>query len=372
VEAAWLRQALSLLVPFFSEIAMPAVDKSALRAAVLIHEHVAVPYPPRRPIHLSDYHWNEAQRLVRQIELAYRRGWRRAVESLNTDLTQMLTNFQRELGWAITGLRDRKTPPRIATVADMYHDILALHDEFDHVAINVKEHTLRVTTDRVVLDDVRLGRFEIVLDWRDLGKHPPYRVVALDPNPAAADSEVTHPHVRNEGLCEGEGIRPIAAALAEGRLLDFFNLVSQILHNYGRGSGYVELDDWEGVSCEDCGCTTRPDERYCCNRCGITLCESCDIYCEHCHESYCSGCMGTCAGCQHEVCSYCLAECPKCKRSFCKNCRKQEGNLCHECFENQQPAKEKPDVPQPHETQEQPPRQSRSGRRRQAACTAAP
>jgi hypothetical protein len=354
---------------------MPAINKSALRAAVLIHEHVATPCPPRRPIHLSDYHWNEAQRLVRQIELAYRRGWHRAAESLTADLAGMLENFQRELGWAVTGLQDRKAPPRIATVADMYRDILALDNEFDGVEIDVKEHTLRVTTDRITLDDVRLGRFEIVLDWRDLGKHPPYRVVALDPNPAATDNEVTHPHVRSEGLCEGEGVRPIAAALAEGRLLDFFNLVSQILHNYSRGNGYVELDDWEGVSCEDCGWSIGSDDRYSCNRCGITLCESCDIYCEHCHDSYCSGCMGTCAGCQHEACRYCLAECPKCKRTFCKDCRQEEGNLCHECFEKQQPAKEKPDVPQP-ETQEQTPRRNRSGRshtgRRQAACTAAP
>lgn len=355
---------------------MPAIDKSALRAAVLIHEHVASPCPPRRPIHLSDYHWNEAQRLVRQIELAHHRGWRRAAESLHTDLAQMLENFQRELGWAVEGLKAHKAPPRIATVADIYRDILALDDEFDRVDIDVKEHVLRVTTDRIVLDDVRLGRFEICLDWRDLGKPSPYRVVALDPNPPAIDSDVTHPHVRNEALCEGEGIRPIAAALAEGRLLEFFNLVSQILHNYGRGSAYVELDDWEGESCSDCGRTVRSADCSCCQRCGVTLCESCDVYCEHCHESYCSGCMGTCAGCQHDACRHCLAECPKCNRTFCKDCRQEESNLCHECFEKQQPAEEKPDVPQPHETQEQPPQRTRSGRtrtgrRRQAACAAA-
>jgi len=350
---------------------MPAIDKSALRAAVLIHEHVAAPCPPRSPIHLSDYHWNETQRLVRQIELAHRRGWRRAAENLNTDLAEMLTNYQRELGWVVEGLKARKAPPRIATVADIYRDLLALDDEFNEARIDVKEHVLRVTTDRIVLDDVRLGRFEIVLDWRDLGKHSPYRIVALDPNPAANDNEVTHPHVRSEGLCEGEGVRPIAAALAEGRLLDFFSLVSQILHNYGRGSAYVELDDWEGVSCEDCGRTTRPDERYYCNHCGVTLCGSCDVYCEHCHDSYCAGCTGTCAGCQHGACRCCLVECPKCKRAFCKDCRQEAGNLCHECFEKQQPAPEKPDAPKSLETEKQPPRRTRRSRRR-TACAAAP
>jgi hypothetical protein len=286
----------------------------------------------------------------------------------------MLENFQRDLGWTIKGLEACKTPRQIAAAASLYRDILALYDEFDDVEINVKEHTLRVTTDRIVLEDVPLGRFEICLDWRDLGKSSPYRVVALDPNPPATDNDVTHPHVRNEQLCEGEGRTPIAAALAEGRLLDFYLLVSQILHNYGRGSGYVELDDWEGVSCEDCGRMIRSDDRYYCNRCGITLCESCDIYCESCHESYCSGCMGTCAGCQHDACRNCLATCPKCKRQFCKDCCEEDGNLCHDCVEKQQQtAKENPDVPPSSESEKQPARRTRSGRSRTgrpAACTA--
>jgi hypothetical protein len=356
---------------------MNAIERDALRAAMLVREQLAAPCPPRRPIHLSQYHWNEAQRLQRLIEQAHRRVWRRAAASLTADLAGMLENFRRELGWAIEGLEDRKAPRQIAAAADLYRDILALHDEFDRVEINVKEHVLRVTTERIVLEDVSLGRFEICLDWRDLGKPSPYRVVALDPNPSATDIDVTHPHVRSERLCEGEGIRPIAATLAEGRLLDFFRLVSQILHNYGRGSAYVELDDWEGESCSDCGRMIRPDDRYYCNRCGITLCESCDIFCESCQESYCTGCMGTCAGCQKDACRNCLATCPKCKRQFCEDCRAEAGNLCHECVEKQQPAKENANASQPHETEEQPATRthssrSRTGRRRQAACAAAP
>jgi hypothetical protein len=350
---------------------MNAIEREALRAAVLIREHVVAPCPPRRPIQLSHYHWNEAQRLQRQIEQAHRRGWYRAAESLTTDLARMLENFQRELGWAIDGLKAHKAPERIAPAADLYRDILALHDEFDRMEINVKEHTLRVTTDRIVLEDVSLGRFEIVLDWRDLGTPSPYRVVALDPNPPATDMDVTHPHVRSERLCEGEGITPIAAALAEGRLLDFFQLVSQILHNYGRGSAYVELDDWEGVSCEDCGRMIRSDDRYYCHRCGITLCESCDILCESCLESHCSGCMGTCAGCQQDACRDCLATCPKCERRFCAECREEEGDLCHDCVEKQQQlAKENQDVPPSNETEKPPAVRTRSGRARTSRRTA--
>jgi hypothetical protein len=356
---------------------MNAIQRDALRATVLIREQLVTAGPQPAPVHLPDYQWNEAVRLQRQIGVARYRRWHRAAARLTADLAETLQGLQRTVGWAVDGLEVRKAAVKVAPAADIYRDILSLHEEFDRVEIDVKEQTLRVTVAPITLEDVPLGRFEIVLDWRNLGKPMPYRVVALNPNPAATDNEVTHPHVRSEALCEGEGIRPIGAALAEGRVLDFFLLVSQILHNYGRGSAYVELDDWEGVSCEDCGRMVRPDERYCCSRCGVTLCGSCDIYCEHCHESYCGGCMGTCAGCQHDACRYCLAECPECKRTFCEDCRQEEGSLCHECFNKQQPAPEKPDVPQPHESQAQPPQRSpggrsRSSRRRQAACAAAP
>jgi hypothetical protein len=64
---------------------------------------------------------------------------------------------------------------------------------------------------------------------------------------------VTHPHVCNGQLCEGDGAAPIKAALGSGRLLDFFVLVGQILETYNDASAHVTLDNWEGRSCNDCG-----------------------------------------------------------------------------------------------------------------------
>ena len=168
------------------------------------------------------------------------------------------------------------------SASDIYRDILALDDEFEEVEIDLDEHELSVTTDRIVLEDIDLGPFEIRLDWQRLGASSAYRVVALDPNPAARSDDVTHPHVQDEQLCEGEGRAAIRAALAEGRLYDFFLLVSQLLHTYGRGSAYVELDDWDGVPCDDCGGSVDEDDRYYCQRCGATLCGSCSVTCQGC------------------------------------------------------------------------------------------
>ena len=133
-----------------------------------------------------------------------------------------------------------------------------MRQEFGEVEIDLKAHELAVTTETIELEGVVLGEFQIRLTWTEIGHgSQPYRVVALDPHPAARRDDVTHPHVQDERLCEGEGRSAIAAALAEGRLYEFFLLVDQLLHNYGRGSGFVEMDDWEGVPCSDCGASAK-------------------------------------------------------------------------------------------------------------------
>ena len=56
-----------------------------------------------------------------------------------------------------------------SSASDIYRDILALDEEFEEVDIDLDEHELSVTTDRIVLEDVHLGAFQIRLDWRQLG-----------------------------------------------------------------------------------------------------------------------------------------------------------------------------------------------------------
>ena len=115
------------------------------------------------------------------------------------------------------------------SATDVYHDLLALKGEFEEVEIDLEENDLSVTTDDIDLDGVCLGPFQIRLEWQQIGQaSQPYRVIALDPHPATKSDEITHPHVQDERLCEGDGRAAIADALAEGRLLDFFLLVSQV------------------------------------------------------------------------------------------------------------------------------------------------
>lgn len=311
---------------------MTTINKSAIRAAISLHGQLMDNPRYNQRFCLPEYAWNNIQRLRRQIDMARGRGWRRAAASLTGDLASQLDNCRRELENACRALQTHSPEHHVASVSDIYRDIVALYDEFEDVEINSGEHTLSVKTDCIDLEDIRLGRFEIQLECLNLGESQPYRVVALDPNPAARRDDVTHPHVQDESLCEGEGRTAIAAALAEGRFYDFFMLVSQILHNYGRGSAYVELSDWDGVPCDACGATVDEDSRYCCESCGDILCGDCVYTCHDCDNSFCGNCVSACADCDHDICPGCLQKCSQCGAKVCENCC--EDGICRVCREN--------------------------------------
>jgi hypothetical protein len=313
---------------------MNSINKTVIRAAVLIREQVAGSRHHDPPLQLPEYSWNEIQQLRRQIGLARQHGWHAAAAQLTRDLADAINDLCFRLETAGRNLQSRPTERRPFSASEIYRDILALDEEFEGLEIDFDKHELSVTTDRIVLEDWNLGAFQIRLDWHSLGEPPAYRVVALDPHPPASRDDVTHPHVQDEHLCEGDGRAAIRAALTECRLYDFFMLVSQVLHTYGRGSAYVELDKWNGICCDDCGNSIHEDDRYYCSRCDATLCSGCSCSCEDCGESYCSGCLGTCAACGCDYCSSCLAMCPVCKKRFCEDCR--QGGLCKSCHQKQQ------------------------------------
>jgi hypothetical protein len=347
---------------------MDPINKTAMRVAVLIHEQLAGGTRHDLPIYLPEYSWNNIQQLRRQIDRACERGWHRAAARLTEDLADALDNCRRELENAARVLQSGPSKRRVSSASDVYRDILALHHEFEDVNVDLNEHTLSVTTDRIVLEGMSFGRFEIKLDWQQLGSPPAYRVVALEPTPAARRDDVTHPHVQDEQLCEGEGRAAVQAALAECRLYDFFLLVSQLLHTYGKGSAYVELQNWDGIPCDDCGDSIDEDSRYYCDRCGSTLCGSCSINCHGCDNGFCSGCVSSCCRCGREFCSSCLETCPVCRKQFCEDCR--EAGLCHACHDKQRNEEKEDDSPE-NDAIQQPAARPRRSRQRNPTCVPA-
>jgi len=314
---------------------MNPFQRTALRAAILIHEcHTQRGLPATR-IHLPEYAWSNLLRLTRRIERARERGWQAAAQILSGDLPDAFRQLEREVALAVrsTETAARRLNPPLP--GEIYADLLAVKAEFGGLDIDLAEQEISVTTDPIVLEDIHLGAFRICLDWQALGHEAqPYRVVALDPNPASRDETVTHPHVQDERLCEGHGRAAIASALAECRLQDFFGLVASLLHNYGRGAAYVELDCWFGLACDGCGAHVDEEDRSCCEACQDMVCSACSGSCAGCDAMCCSGCLRGCASCGDEYCARCLKTCPVCRKPHCADCR--EDNLCRSCHDKAQ------------------------------------
>jgi len=210
-----------------------------------------------------------------------------------------------------------------------------IDQELGEYQFDLKEKTVSVITEPITLDDIPFGSFEIRLFVNQMSKlysESPYKIIALEPNPAATDNSVTHPHVSSEKLCEGDGVVAIRKAIEQGRICDFFTMVANILQTYNPDSPYVSLDDWGGVCCYDCGYTVSSDECYYCEDCDRDYCSQCSTYCQMCDTTLCLGCAYECPGCNEPVCQSCTAKCKECEEVFCKDCLTEQG-ICQTCEE---------------------------------------
>ena len=312
---------------------MEPYQKRLLRAAGSIRSHLCRLSLARGDIDLPDAHWNECRAIVRQLYWAAMRGWNNCQTVLRERLERRLTSCAERLQQTIrqVSLPTKARSPALRTI---FEELSALPAEFEDFAVDVPTATVSVTTGRVVLEDVDLGPFEIRLDWNRIGERRCYRVIALDPNPAGESSDVTHPHVKGEQLCEGDGQEAVRQAALSGRLTDFFQIVTQILNTYNGGSAYTSLSEWEGIGCGDCDQLVSEDERSYCESCDQDLCLNCLEPCAGCEYRFCHNCTDACCLCDARLCPSCRRSCNQCERICCASCL-SENHLCGECLEQE-------------------------------------
>jgi hypothetical protein len=304
-----------------------------LRAALKIHEAVAgksLTSSPRLPTAA----WRQVVRSF--CELRFEQLRSSAIDEFRLqDLRSRIADFQNDLH-RVTSAFHARSLSSSCSLRSVYEDLLALNTEFEEVDVDLRARKLSVTTGHIELEEVQLGRFQICLRWDQLGSSTPYEIIALDPLPAATSDSTTHPHVLSRVLCEGEGRSAIRAALEQGRLLDFFMLVRQVLETYNAASAYVQLSDWSGVECSDCGACFLAEDASSCRRCGSDLCSDCSRCCGSCSQTNCSGCSSCCVGCDTDYCGACLGSCSDCQESFCSECL-TEGRCsnCHDQLEHE-------------------------------------
>lgn len=273
--------------------------------------------------------WDRCERLLRLLALARSRGWTAAERVCRNSLRRSMVDLHRQLEALAAEFGDR-TARSAQTLREIHDDLVAVEMEFTELNFNLREATISVITTPVVLEGVDLGRFEICLDWRRLGcSRSPYTVSAVDKRRAVRDSALSHPHVRDDRLCEGDGEAAIRSALRDGRLLDFFTIVAQTLSTYNPQSAYLALDDWLGASCTDCGAVVDSDETSCCERCEQELCGDCQCRCTECGRIACTDCGTACSHCGQHYCRECLNPCADCGNLCCE--RSLDEERCEDC-----------------------------------------
>ena len=187
-------------------------DKQLARLAIAIHEQLQPEGPPTARIRLPGSTWREIERLQRRISRARSRGWHLAARRLQNDLRHTCRKLRDELAAIEDRFQSFQRKSGTSSVGDVHADLTALRDEFVDTAFDRRRGTLSVTTEPIELDGIDLGPFEICLEWGGLGETDEnrYRVIALDASPAASNESVTHPHVQDEQVCEGEGRQAIS------------------------------------------------------------------------------------------------------------------------------------------------------------------
>ena len=312
---------------------MRTYQRTLFRAALQIQECLHRACLPAVNQQRLESAWRNLQRISRLASHAERRGWRDEDLRIVGELRCAAAEVQELTSRQVEYFARLPTRPQ-CTVGTIYEELLALDSEFDEVEVDLQEKHLSAITEPIELEGVELGRFQIRLDWSRSSLLDAYSVIALDPNPASISSSITHPHVRDERLCEGEGRPAIQAALQQGRLVDFFVLVRQVLETYNPSSPYVRLVDWSGVECSDCGCTAPEDDSQSCDRCSSSLCTDCSRSCGACSRTLCGSCGTLCTSCETEHCSACLARCFVCGERYCRQCLTDQ--QCQNCLESQE------------------------------------
>jgi hypothetical protein len=320
--------------------AMELPQRKLIRIAETIHHQLQLLQVARftevirRTVHLME-NMDEVRRTANLLAICLGRKWNTAADQMADRIAQNLRDLPYDAGEV--GRMVDACKLKLPAVRDILADLEQAQEEFEQFRYAEDDDLLIVTTDVIELEGVYLGNFEIQLrigSISEMKRHGSvYRVVANDPHPAACNESVTHPHVSDEHMCEGDAGAAIEAALTNGRICDFFQLVSAVLSNYNPNSPYVALGDWEGRPCYDCGCTMGGDEIHWCSSCENDFCDECTSYCRRCDETTCTGCLEECSACGDRVCPSCRMKCPECGKLICKTCH-EEGQC--ECVQETQ------------------------------------
>lgn len=318
---------------------MKRIKDPLFRAAVRIHRRLA--QASASEADEADHaarHLAERQqflsRLWQRTLVARSRGWSLAAGRMREEL---FAEARRVEAAAVRLLACGPPHPGVLppTPRGILEELRQLRQEFDDADVLLKEGMVVAKTPPLTLGGLNLGPFAIELHLDRLSRRLDsscFDCVALEPNPARNNEDVTHPHVKDRALCAGDATVPIAQALKGGRLADAFLLVHAVLREYNPGSAYVQVEDWDGVPCGDCGRSVDSDGLYYCEDCGRDFCDDCFRSCDLCGRCRCGGCLELDEVSDRNCCSHCHTHCDGCRRVVDTDSSDAETGLCPGCL----------------------------------------
>ena len=152
----------------------------------------------------------ELQSIRQKLATCGRQSWHAAARSLRDQAIRIVSHLPctaNETKWTL-----ESTAVEVPSLRDLLAELTQLEAEFGEPGFNRDTCELSVITDRIELEGIDLGDFEIRLHVGNLGAgqfNSLLSVIALDPHPAASSRRVTHPHVNDEQLCAGETPAPL-------------------------------------------------------------------------------------------------------------------------------------------------------------------
>jgi len=300
---------------------MPRFDRDLWRLAGRLANQIARFYGASSPVVLEQALWFRAQRMLSQLNGLSGRNWTAAEQHVRRQFLTTVKRLYDGLGRIIREMPAGGQIPEPPGQRQIYEDLLACRDEFDNFELDLRNQTLSVTTSEITLEGISFGRFQIRADLRSLVSGASYQVIAKTPNRPSTRSDITHPHVMDDGLCEGDAAGPLACAMRTGRLCDFFEIIQQTLRTYNAESAYASISAWnDEIQCHACGDTVPEyDSRYC-DHCAADVCEDCGESCPHCGEAACGACLESCPACEESSCPSCLQCCWRCGNRRCPDC----------------------------------------------------
>ncbi len=159
-----------------------------------------------------------------QLAIASERGWHAATQQVLRQLRDTACELVDD-ATPLTKSADPLNQSLPPTDRQITGELEQIQSEFGRWTFEPKTKLLAIETEPIELEGVYLGPFEVALNLGELsllGTRHIYEVVATDPHRPTGNDSVTHPHVSDDRLCEGDASVPIRSALESGRLIEAF------------------------------------------------------------------------------------------------------------------------------------------------------